>query len=278
MFNRVVVGAVVILLAVGPVGADSPKDEDEFRAVSWAGLEGRWLVVSCVEQGNRHPGKEVGEWAYHFQGDQLTALAQGVVMERWAYRAVPGPRLSELDWTSGGETLRGICRLEGDTLTLCMGYQGKARPTKFESGQSSDCFLLVLKRQKPCPSPPASASSFPAGTQLTEKGVGGGLPPASSGWPGPCRSDHPVTVFHGEWSHLSGSGIGSYGGGDHCDHSGECLCPRLQHVAGASIWARLKSRLPTPESHEHRGDRPGGSSRLPWRGGILEPISGFSVP
>jgi len=51
---------------------------------------------------------------------------------------------------AGRGTIRGIFKIEGDTLTLCVtgGKDDGDRPAKFESPEGSQVMLMTLKRAK----------------------------------------------------------------------------------------------------------------------------------
>ena len=46
----------------------------------------------------------------------------------------------------GQDTMRGIYRLDGDTLVLCMGGGGDERPTEFKAVKEQEVDLMVLRR------------------------------------------------------------------------------------------------------------------------------------
>ncbi|WP_406693616.1 TIGR03067 domain-containing protein [Singulisphaera sp. Ch08] len=50
---------------------------------------------------------------------------------------------------SDGTPRRGIYRLEGDSLTICLAGLGKDRPTAFGTKQGDGLSLLVYQREKP---------------------------------------------------------------------------------------------------------------------------------
>jgi hypothetical protein len=68
--------------------------------------------------------------------------------EEWLLRVAGArsPRRLDIAVVGGGRTMRGIYKLEGDTLTVCYARPGKPRPREFHNREQ---WLLVLKRKKP---------------------------------------------------------------------------------------------------------------------------------
>jgi uncharacterized protein (TIGR03067 family) len=47
-----------------------------------------------------------------------------------------------------GSVMLGIYKIDGDTMTVCMNYSGKERPTEFKTAERSESVLVVGKRVK----------------------------------------------------------------------------------------------------------------------------------
>jgi uncharacterized protein (TIGR03067 family) len=147
--------SIGIALALATLGlaterADNPKDRDEYRGVVIATeLEGTWSVTSMVYNGGKNEVTE--EWT--FQGIQLIQSSNGKELGRGTFQAIPLKKLSEIDITSEaseGKPQKGVYRIEGDTLTICLDALMKdIRPTGFDAKKGSDHLLLVLKRVIP---------------------------------------------------------------------------------------------------------------------------------
>jgi uncharacterized protein (TIGR03067 family) len=83
----------------------------------------------------------------------MTARDGDKVLDESTYTLDPGrdPKGITIAYTEGpdkGKRLRGIYRVEGDTLTICTGAPDGAAPSAFTTRVGSDSTLFVLKRQK----------------------------------------------------------------------------------------------------------------------------------
>ena len=108
---------------------------------------GEWTVQARVTGGRRHLDKQP------FSSLELTAdvslhLMNGQeLVVRIKYKIDPTKKPAEFDWISveGKQPVPGICKVEEDTLVLCVDEAG-TRPTKFESPAGSQVTLWTFKR------------------------------------------------------------------------------------------------------------------------------------
>jgi len=147
--------AVASLLALAILrAADAPKaaglDDDK-------ALQGSWVIDSAEFKATRSP---------ELVGSTLTFAAGKVSLSRKdkerpsqsAYVLRPSSSPKEIELTplddsgkaDGSKTIRGIYRLEGDTLRICMNDRAGPDPTpvEFKTDKYSNDVLLVLTRQK----------------------------------------------------------------------------------------------------------------------------------
>jgi uncharacterized protein (TIGR03067 family) len=112
-------------------------------------LAGEWAFKSMVEDGR----------AEECSGDVLAFAADGTFVARddtgpqgagtYTADATADPPEVDLDEAGTGVTVRGIWKVDGDTLTLCVRTDPKrGRPTAFAAPPGSDCVLVTLKRAK----------------------------------------------------------------------------------------------------------------------------------
>jgi uncharacterized protein (TIGR03067 family) len=128
---------------------DLPKDEVVLRS-DQDQMQGTWKVEKIEYGGMAAPGKE-DKMSLVIRDNRMTPHRDGKKEEdemSFTLEADKQPATIDLKSTRIKEmTIRGIYRIDGDTLTLCLSPQG-GRPTKFESKQNTDVVLIVLKRER----------------------------------------------------------------------------------------------------------------------------------
>lgn len=138
--------SLVGLLAVcGPARAEDKKVADN--------LDGKWeLVFETLDGVATDPGEVKGRFVVS-KGEKLTAYFKDKVLGTATQKLDPGksPKHVDVTYEDGpikGTTLKGIYKLEGDTLTICMGGVGKDRPKEFGSEPGSGDAHFAYKRVK----------------------------------------------------------------------------------------------------------------------------------
>ena len=131
-----------------PALKESPaKDQD---------IVGEWVVESTQVVGRPAPAlretmryefRADGKWLVYREGQRATAnMERGYTTNP---KADPPTIDFILDASDQERPMRpGIYKLEGNTLTLCIGRRGKPRPTSFDVSTESPGTVYVLKRAK----------------------------------------------------------------------------------------------------------------------------------
>jgi uncharacterized protein (TIGR03067 family) len=145
----------IAYLSAGPgllVAADDPKEAAVRKEL--LKFEGNWRVVSLEIEGMKLPEEQVKQMAARLilKGDQFT-FKDAAATYKGNFRVDPTTKPKQLDlmFTEGpekGKTSEGIYVLEGDTYKICIGLNGKGRPTEFVSKPGSGHALEVLKREQ----------------------------------------------------------------------------------------------------------------------------------
>jgi uncharacterized protein (TIGR03067 family) len=128
----------------------APKDSEDAERKKFQGL---WLVAAQEVGGKKVEAKKLAGLKMTVAGDKMTTRDGTEVLDESTFRLGPGarPRTIDLTLTAGphrGKSVRGIYKLEGDTLTVCVGEPNGARPKALVTKVGSGHMLLVFQRPK----------------------------------------------------------------------------------------------------------------------------------
>jgi uncharacterized protein (TIGR03067 family) len=121
-------------------------------------VEGEWQAVSAKIGGMELPRELTPGIRLHFKKGTVTATLEGNLKQEnekprqltYKLDALKHPAEMDMiaqDGPEQGKTTRGIFKINGDEMTLCMSQAGQARPAKFESNDQNT-ILFVFKRVK----------------------------------------------------------------------------------------------------------------------------------
>jgi uncharacterized protein (TIGR03067 family) len=137
--------AVLLALSI-TAAAPGPKDGKKDPPA----LVGEWAAEALTEDGkpvNVPPGTT---WAFTADGKSVLTIGDVVGTTESAYTVDAKKDPPHVDKATGpkGSALRGIYKVEKDTLTLCLVEADRDRPTAFEAPAGSKVVLVTLKRLK----------------------------------------------------------------------------------------------------------------------------------
>lgn len=138
------------LLAVGLVGLAGYGAADDAADPT----AGKWVVESVVRDGKEDPELK-GAVREHKGGEYTITPAEGkkaqAVKGKVATDAKKSPATIDMTPSAGrykDQVLKGIYKVDGDTLTVAFAEPGKDRPAAFESKPGGGVVLAVHKRAK----------------------------------------------------------------------------------------------------------------------------------
>lgn len=134
--------------------ADDPKTKEDADGRELDRHQGTWLATSFVRDGTGSPPEVVGSIRRVVVGDHVVWTRDGKSFAATTVELDPAQEPMTIDvipdgGPSRGERVPGIYKLEGDTLTICMGEPGRGRPKEFKAVKGSGSTLMTFRRAKP---------------------------------------------------------------------------------------------------------------------------------
>src|SRR5262245_7511159 len=139
-----------ILLIVGAcLGADHRQDKSLDTQINE--LQGTWIVLTTATMYSKTDEEFNKRIDYHIavKGDRLTWKSREAdEVVRFKNDPTKVPKTLDLDIRRGKPNNLCIYCIEGDSLKICIGHFGRARPSTFDVSTTEGASLLILKRGK----------------------------------------------------------------------------------------------------------------------------------
>jgi uncharacterized protein (TIGR03067 family) len=138
---------VMTLLAFSSLAAgDGPKTDDVKKEAEK--LRGDYTLTKMVRDGQDLTG-QMGEVEVVFEVDSFRSPGIEATFKLDPSKTPKAIDITYKEGPAAGQTVKGIYKLEGDTLAVCRALAEKDdRPNEFDAPKGSGRFLFVFKRAK----------------------------------------------------------------------------------------------------------------------------------
>lgn len=138
--------SIVLVTSFTVSAADDDAVQAELRKFT-----GTWQLTSGLKDGKETPEDVVKKVRVVIEGGKHTVyFGEEVAAKEIQFSIDPSKAPKQVtDTLPDGKQIKGIYKLDGDTLTSCVAAVDKDRPLKFESLPGSGHSLRVFQRVKP---------------------------------------------------------------------------------------------------------------------------------
>jgi uncharacterized protein (TIGR03067 family) len=141
---------IILLVVLAALAVSSAwSEDDKVVGKELALLQGEWSLASAMNDGEPMPDNLRKQMKWSFKGDVATRTMSGKPLMKAKITIDPSKMPKTIDHQItdaifGGGTQLGIYELDGNTLKVCLSYNGGERPKEF----SGKLLLMVWKREK----------------------------------------------------------------------------------------------------------------------------------
>jgi uncharacterized protein (TIGR03067 family) len=139
-----------LLVLCSQTAADQGERTDNGETVLAAQLRGTWVAVSIEQAGRKEDPPKGQELTFTFEAVKVV-INEGTRITEGTYITNDTKNPKEIDLIPpkdlrGGDPIKGVYRIDGDTLKLAFSRRG-ARPSTFD-GKDNEGGVITFKRKK----------------------------------------------------------------------------------------------------------------------------------
>jgi uncharacterized protein (TIGR03067 family) len=154
LIRLVPIAAIVCLTGQAPTPDNPPKVVTAEVKEELKALEGTWEPTRYTTGGKSTPAEILGEIRRVAEGDFVYWTRKGKRFAGTHVTLDPSLKHKSIDVVADGgkyrdKVVKGIYKLDGDELTICMAAPDGPRPDSFEAGADDGRTLMVFRKATP---------------------------------------------------------------------------------------------------------------------------------